>query len=168
MMDWDDDSEIIQYLGKKFISRDTCVTWFNTLAASRGHRVMAIERHDGRLIGSIELEHIDWRGGRAELSICIGDKKCWGQGFGADAIRVFTDFAFYRLNLAHIYLRVYRGNVRAIRCYQKCGFRKEGLLKLTERQLERHDDLLLMSLQRAEVGLRQKAGIRLDSPYRAV
>lgn len=162
MMDWDNDSEIIAYLGKKFLSQDTCMTWFNALSGSRGHRAMAIEKPDGRLIGSIELEHIDWRGGRAELSICIGEKDCWGQGFGTDAIRVFTDFAFRRLRLAHIYLRVYRDNLRAIRCYQKCGFRKEGLLKMTERQSGRRDDLVLMSLRRARTEL------RLDSPYRAV
>lgn len=149
MMEWDNDSEIIKYLGKKFMSWDTCVSWFNGLSASRRHRALAIEDTTGRLVGTIELEHIDWRGGRAELSICIGEKDCWGRGYGTDAVRMFVDFAFGRLNLTHIYLRVYRGNGRAIRCYQKCGFRMEGRLRMGgHRDGEEGDDLILMTLYR--------------------
>jgi len=172
MMEWDNDSEIIRYLGKKFLSWDTCVSWFNRISVNPTHRALAIEAENGRLIGTIELEHIEWRGGRAELSICIGEKDCWGLGYGSDAVRVFVNFAFQRLHLDQVYLRVYRGNTRAIRCYQKVGFRKEGLLKLNGRRAEQADDLVLMTLKRKTLRSALAAdtalAARLDSRRQAI
>ncbi|MHB0886067.1 MAG: GNAT family N-acetyltransferase [Bacillota bacterium] len=152
MMEWDNDHEIVKYLGKKFLSWDTCVTWFNRVSVNRTHRALAIESETGRLIGTIELEHIEWRTGRGELSICIGERDCWGRGYGSDAVHAFVDFAFHRLHLDQVYLRVYRGNARAIRCYEKVGFRKEGLLRWNGRRAELDDDLILMSLRREDFG----------------
>lgn len=158
MMEWDNDSEIVKYLGKKFLSWDTCVTWFNRVSVNRTHRALAIESEAGRLIGTIELEHIEWRNGRGELSICIGERDCWGRGYGSDAVRALVAFAFRRLHLDQVYLRVYRGNARAIRCYQKVGFRKEGLLHWGGRRTELGDDLILMSLRREAFGALDSRG----------
>ena len=37
-------------------------------------------------------------------------------------------YAFLRLNLRRVYLRAYAHNRRALRCYSKSGFCKEGKL----------------------------------------
>ena len=83
---------------------------------------------DNQVIGDIELDHIAWRSGDAELRIRIGRKDLWNQGLGTDAVETILGYAFQRLNLNRIYLRVYAHNKRAIRCYTKSGFRKEGRL----------------------------------------
>ena len=74
-------------------------------------------------IGDLELDHISWRRSEAELRIRIGEKEYWNKGYGTDAVRALLDLARNNLGLRHIYLRVYRFNHRAIRCYEKCGFR---------------------------------------------
>lgn len=33
------------------------------------------------------------------------------------------------MNMHRVYLHVYDFNERAIRCYEKCGFKKEGLIR---------------------------------------
>jgi RimJ/RimL family protein N-acetyltransferase len=36
---------------------------------------------------------------------------------------------FDKMNLHRLWLRVYDFNAAGIRCYEKCGFRKEGILR---------------------------------------
>src|SRR3989337_36152 len=40
-----------------------------------------------RPIGDVRLLEIDTASGRAELGIAIGEKDCWGRGYGTEAIR---------------------------------------------------------------------------------
>jgi len=87
-----------------------------------------IETMDGTPIGDLGLVDIHPHG-RAELGITIGDKAYWGRGFGADAIRTALRFAFGPLGCRRIYLITDEDNVRAHRCFEKCGFVREGLLR---------------------------------------
>lgn len=99
------------------------------------------------LIGEIELIDIRRSEGCGELRICIWREELRGQGIGSDAIRLLLDYARMYLRLRLVYLRVYTGNMRAIRCYQRCGFVREGLLRPSARLPE---TILLM---RHELGM---------------
>src|SRR5947209_3197456 len=57
-------------------------------------RVFAIENLDGEHIGNVMYYNIDERRGEAELGITIGDRRFWGQGYGADAVRTFVRYLF--------------------------------------------------------------------------
>ena len=46
-------------------------------------------------------------------------------GIGTEVTKIVLDYAFKTLN--KVYLRVLEHNKRAIRCYEKCSFIKEGL-----------------------------------------
>jgi len=60
------------------------------------------------------------------LGIVIGEKDCWGKGYGQDAVRLLLDYAFNLLNLNSIMLGTFSFNERAIACYKKVGFREIG------------------------------------------
>ncbi len=64
----------------------------------------------------------------AELSIWIGEGYRNG-GNGTEALRLALGYAFGDLKLHKVYLRVLEYNARAIRTYEKCGFRVEGILR---------------------------------------
>ena len=64
----------------------------------------------------------------AELSIWIGEGYRNG-GNGSEALRLALSYAFTDLKLHKVYLRVLEYNTRAIRTYEKCGFRTEGVLR---------------------------------------
>ena len=83
----------------------------------------------GRLIGFIELDAIQWAHGDAYLAIGIGERDLWGKGYGTDAMREILRFAFEELNLHRVTLTVFEYNPRAIRTYEKVGFREEGRLR---------------------------------------
>lgn len=83
----------------------------------------------GEVVGEIELIDIR-RGDRtAELRIGIAHAELLGRGLGSRAIRLILSYAVDHLHLATVYLRVREANRRAVRCYEKCGFRKRGRLQ---------------------------------------
>ncbi|NLL47935.1 MAG: GNAT family N-acetyltransferase [Firmicutes bacterium] len=99
-------------------------------------------------IGEIELDHIAWRSGEAELKIDIFDPLMHNHGYGTDAIITLLEQAFLTMNLTRIYLRVQASNEKALHCYEKVGFRKEGRLqRLTESNTE--EEIFLMALEKA-------------------
>lgn len=144
---WDEDQEIVSLIGKKFMPETPIGEWYRQAKSDSRRRILAIETADGRLIGDVELEQINWRSGTAEMRICIGRKAYWGKGYGTDTIRTLLEMAFERLRLAMIYLRVYESNTRAISCYERCGFVRQGVLKPGNRFLEQKN-IILMTVSR--------------------
>ena len=78
------------------------------------------------LIGSISFNEIDYKNGTATLGIFIGEEDNLSKGYGSDAINLLIDFAFNELRLHSIILTVHSNNLRAIKCYTKCGFKEFG------------------------------------------
>lgn len=121
--------------------------WLRQAEADRQTKLLAIVTKEDRLIGDIELVHISWRRRECELRIRIGEEEDRNRGHGADAIRTLLLYAFSSLHLERVYLLVYSFNKRAIRCYTKCGFRKEGRLR---RQNDREHEIILMEVLRSQ------------------
>ncbi|MDD5731575.1 MAG: GNAT family N-acetyltransferase [Patescibacteria group bacterium] len=76
---------------------------------------------DKKVIGHIALAKR--RSGWYETQIVIGEKAYWGKGHGAKAVQSLLKKA-KRLSISKIYLEVRPDNLRAIRAYEKCGFKK--------------------------------------------
>lgn len=79
----------------------------------------------------------------AELSIWIGQGHRNG-GAGTEALRLALRHAFGPMALHKIYLRVLEYNARAIRTYEKCGFKVEGTLRDEMRVQGRWHNLIYM------------------------
>lgn len=146
---WDDDPEIVKLVGKKFVTAKQSLEWFSAVLRRKTKIALAIaDKTTDQIIGDLELDNICWRSGSGEMRICIGARDYWGKGYGSDAISAFLDFVFRTTNLDYVFLRVYKENTRAVRCYKKCGFIVEGMLRAGKRARDGHQDLLLMSVQR--------------------
>ncbi len=85
-------------------------------------RRLAIETLNGRHIGNLMYYDIDERRGEAELGVMIGDRDYWDRGYGTDAITTLINHIFQTTNLERIYLNTLNWNLRAQRCFEKCGF----------------------------------------------
>lgn len=104
--------------------------WFENVSANKGNYNFAIETLEGnKYIGGCGLNNIDWKNRVAVVGIFIGDKNYWGKGYGSDAMNILIRFIFEQMNMHKISLHVFSYNERAIRCYEKCGFIKEGILR---------------------------------------
>lgn len=113
--------------------------------------MFAIETlEDGRLIGEIGLDGIQWAHGDAFVGIGIGERDFWGRGYGTDAMRVILRYAFTELNLQRVSLDVFEYNPRAFHSYEKVGFVVEGRARGALCREGRRWDLIYMGILRAE------------------
>ena len=103
-----------------------------------------------RYIGGISFNVINWLNRSAGLGIVIGDKSLWGKGYGSDAMRVLMRLAFDKMNLHRLWLHVHDHNPRAIKSYEKCGFRREGVLREDHFARGRYHDTIVMGLLESE------------------
>ena len=82
----------------------------------------AIDTLDGKHVGNCMYYNIDQVKGEAELGIMIGDRDYWNRGYGTDAVAVLLDHIFNGAGIERVYLNTLEWNVRAQRCFEKCGF----------------------------------------------
>jgi len=108
-----------------------------------------IETKEGAPIGDVGLLGIHPHA-RAELSVKIGERSYWSGGYGTDAIRCLLAFAFGGLGLRRVTLIADADNARGIRCYEKCGFRHEGLLRAHRLRYGKPIDMVAMAILREE------------------
>ncbi len=103
-------------------------------------------RHNGRLIGEAGLLRMfpPWR--TTDLSIILGDKDAWNRGYGTEAIRLLLDYAFGALNFHRVAVGVVGFNVRALRFYEKVGFRQEGIQRDGYYCDHQYHDFVMMSI----------------------
>lgn len=97
-----------------------------------------------RLIGSTSLRHINFVHGNADFGISIGEKDCWGRGYGTEATILMLDYGFTILGLHNILLSTYGYNERAIRAYTRAGFREMGRWREAARVGDRRYDIVFM------------------------
>lgn len=112
-------------------SRGDEARWLDQQSSyTRGEYQFAIEALDsGELIGRCGTLKVDWKNRWAELGIMIGRAANRGRGYGSDAMKLLCRFCFEEMNLHRLKLSVLDFNQQAIRCYEKCGFVREGVLK---------------------------------------
>ena len=119
---------------------------------------------DDKLIGMMDLSGFDWPGRNAWVGIGLGERDYWGKGYGTDAMNVLLRFAFHELNLNRVNLNVFEYNPRAIRCYEKVGFKHEGHMRACLNRDSRRWDLVYMGILRSEwEERRQGSGIRFQA-----
>jgi RimJ/RimL family protein N-acetyltransferase len=90
---------------------------------------LAVETTEGLHIGNCTAYDIDEKRGEAQIGIMIGDKDYWSQGYGADTIKTLVDHIFRTSTLQRLYLKTLEWNIRAQRCFTKCGFTDCGQVK---------------------------------------
>lgn len=123
---------------------------------------------DDKPIGFVGLDGVDVFNGDTWVGIGIGEPDYRGKGYGTDAMQLALRFAFRELNLHRVSLGVFEYNPRAIRSYEKAGFRHEGALRQNLNRDGRRWDVLHMGILRREweqiqqAGAVQAAGVSLD------
>lgn len=84
---------------------------------------------NGQKIGQVNYNKIHPRDKKVELDIIIGPKEYLNKGYGTDALKTLTTYLFNNFDLNKIWIEARANNPRAIKAYQKIGFKPEGLLR---------------------------------------
>ena len=152
---WVNDPEITNTLSDVFLyphSKNESEVFLNMIMEGKSSikSFVIAEKDSLEYIGQIDLFKIDWKNRFAILAIVIGGKEYLGKGYGSEAIRVLLKFAFEELNLNRIELDVYDYNVRAQKCYLKCGFKEEGRMRQKLFRDGQYRDVIKMAILKEE------------------
>lgn len=151
LVKWLNDPEVKRFLRSyRPISQAEEEIWFERQIGNPNFLIFAVENEDGTHIGIISLDEIDWKNRKATMGVIIGEKGYWDRGYGTDAVKTLLRFAFDELNLNRVEVSVYDFNLRAIRCYEKCGFVIEGRLRQSIFRNGRYHDELKMAILKEE------------------
>jgi RimJ/RimL family protein N-acetyltransferase len=147
---WLNDPEVTEHLlSNPLTGLEEQEAWFQSIRDSED-RVMSIETLDGRLIGDCGITRLEWEDRRASMWLMIGEKGAWDKGYCTDTVRTMLRYLFGELNLNRVYLHVAERNERAIRCYEKCGFRKEGVMRKSRFKHGMYENDVLMAVLQEE------------------
>jgi len=89
-----------------------------------GFAIYALPRLE--LIGYANLRDFNNIHGTAEIGITLGEASERGKGYGSEAVRLLLGYAFQHLHVWNVWLDTAAYNHRAIRAYEKAGFREIG------------------------------------------
>jgi RimJ/RimL family protein N-acetyltransferase len=84
---------------------------------------------NGEHIGNCAYYNINRFKGEAEVGIMLGNRQYWNRGYGTEAMILLADYIFNKHNFKRIYLKTLDCNIRAQRCFLKCGFTNCGTKK---------------------------------------
>jgi RimJ/RimL family protein N-acetyltransferase len=112
-------------------------------SSNREQHRFAIETLDGKHIGNCMYYGVDKRRKEAEIGIMLGDRSYWDQGYGTDAVKTLTHHIFKEAKLQRLCLHTLTWNLRAQRCFEKCGFVPCGHLT------RQGNDFIVMELWRS-------------------
>jgi RimJ/RimL family protein N-acetyltransferase len=152
LFEWINDRALVtQSAPFRPVARDEHDTWFDDVRRRPDVRIFGIRlRADDRLIGSCQLHSIHPVHRSAELQIRIGDHDARSKGLGTEAVRLLVAIGFDELDLHRIALHVLETNQRALRLYERTGFRAEGMLKEAARIDDEWVNVVMMALLRSE------------------
>ncbi|CBX98090.1 similar to GCN5-related N-acetyltransferase [Plenodomus lingam JN3] len=86
------------------------------------------------IIGGIGLKPgADVNAHTGEIGFWVG-QNYWGNGYATEALEAFTQWAFLneeveRTRKTKLYGGVFGGNTASMRCFDKCGYTREGILR---------------------------------------
>jgi RimJ/RimL family protein N-acetyltransferase len=105
---------------------------------------------EDKVIGFVSIHSIEWNNQTGILSIGIIEEAYRGKGYGSDAMQLILNYAFNELNLYRVGLDVIASNPRAVRVYEKAGFRREGVMRSSVYRDDIRGDRIIMGILRPE------------------
>ena len=149
---WIKDKEVIKYLTIQRVKNlRQEKEYIKKTIKEKGRYFFSIVNEDKILIGNTNLK-LSEKNKKILLGIIIGEKDQWDKGYGTEAIKLLIDFVFGRLKYNRFELDVYKENRRAIKVYERVGFKREGLKReaVISPVTKKYTDLIMMSILKRE------------------
>lgn len=148
-----DEAFLLQWAGPNFhypLTREQLYKYLeesNDMESSNKLIYKVIEDESNIEIGHISLGGIDRNNRSGRIGrVLIGDDINKGKGYGSEMIKHIMNVGFGELNLHRISLGVFDFNHSAIRCYERAGFKCEGILRDARKFKDEYWNLLEMSI----------------------
>jgi RimJ/RimL family protein N-acetyltransferase len=130
--------------------KDPDADFFRRPAPEEGFWGRVIASPEDEVMGFVNLHKHDSGHRRIEVGIWL-IHAFQGRGAGADALRRMSAFAFDELDVQRVQLTTLPDNEPMIRCAERVGFQREGVLRSYTFERGKPVDNLMCSLLRGEL-----------------
>lgn len=111
------------FVYQELFTKEGHLNWIKTqVDTGKVVQFIICEKASDRAVGSVYFRDIDRKKGVAEYGIFIGEDDAAGKGYGTLAAKLAISYAFEKLGIERIFLRVFEDNAIARRSYEKAGF----------------------------------------------
>lgn len=83
-----------------------------------------VDNESGEVVGEVVLNEFDPQTESSNFRIALRGERWFGRGFGTEATRLIVEHGLRAVDLRSIHLGVLMRNPRAVRTYEKVGFRR--------------------------------------------
>jgi RimJ/RimL family protein N-acetyltransferase len=128
-MAWLEDPQVKRYLETRFATQtlQSVRDFVAAVNASDDEHLHGMFLRDGGAhIGNIKVGPVKRRHGLADISLLVGERACWGQGYATEAIVAASTHAFGALGVRKLSAGIYAPNTGSIRAFVKAGYREEA------------------------------------------
>lgn len=140
------DQEVDRLTGSRGFTREEVLAYFHRCLEADDRADLLIIGPDGQILGESVINEIDRETRCGNFRIALFRSDSCGKGIGSWAVRMTRDFAFEELGLHRLELDVFSFNPRAIRAYEKAGFRREGVRREAVLDGTAYGDDILMAI----------------------
>ncbi len=113
--------------------------------------VAIIENSESRLVGTIHFYKPEWHIDGFELGYITHSESDRGKGFMTEAVSLLTAQLFEeRKDLNRLQIETHTGNPASWRIAEKCGYRREGELRESDRVNGKLENKLIYSMLRSD------------------
>lgn len=97
--------------------------------AKQYYPFILVDHSTNDFIAFFDLKNIDWTIPKTEIG-CYTDETYAGKGLTTKAMKYFIDYCFDHFQFKKIFLRTHHSNKPAQIIAEKCGFEKEGVIRM--------------------------------------
>ena len=124
---WLNDTNVNKFLECRFTihSKESVKNYIRKLNQEESNELIygIYRNEDSDHIGNIKIGPINHVHQHATIGLIIGEKRYWGYGYGAKAIRALSSHAFKNLSLESLNAGCYSENVGSYKAFIKAGLK---------------------------------------------
>jgi RimJ/RimL family protein N-acetyltransferase len=153
---WHNDDEVMTLFAiTKKTKEKYWLDWFKKINRDPNTIYFGIvKKNDDKFIGYVNIEQIYWNHKLCrDTGILIGEKEEWSKGYGTEAMHLIIKYAIEELGLHRLELMTFVFNKRGMRVWDKCGFKKEGIMRRARFVNGEWHDVIFMALLEDEYNI---------------
>lgn len=150
---WRNDDAIWEMVGgpKYFVSSEFEKNWIiKAINNPNEIRLGICIKENDSLIGLASMVNIDMINRNGAFSVMIGNKKYWSSGYGTEAIKLLLDYCFKERGMERIWGVILESNLASQKMAEKCGAKKEGVLRKSVYKNGTYHNQVMMAVLRED------------------
>jgi RimJ/RimL family protein N-acetyltransferase len=128
---WHNDPSLTNSLGERHFPSSLYQQerWYERIQTDERTIRLIAQDLQGAPVGYTGFWDINWRDGRAEHALLVGEDAAQGRGLGREIILTCARYAFGEMGLHRLDASILETNEKSRKAYEACGYRVEGVLR---------------------------------------